>query len=212
MEEYMTLENITGLVTAVASAIAAIAAAVATILSSRTVTIMRKQHEENIKLSAKSAESTIFMNCLSQYLEIMSKEARSIQENQMSYAYDSQRALIDLVWFEFNLWERNLITDNAFYAWMTARRRSYNSDKPDLKFEDKEDTWPVYLTNYATQNIVQHDEKRFLVVSYKRVWDYLVSIGYYPEGDEYLQIMRNIHLNDLKIEEILRNAKKEPIL
>jgi hypothetical protein len=151
------------------------------------------------------------MNCLSQYLEIMIEEARSIQENQMSYAYDAQRALIDLVWFEFNLWERNLITDNAFYAWMTARRRSYNSDRPDLKFE--EDTWPVHLTNYATQNIiVQSGEKRFLVVSYKRVWDYLVSIGYYPEGDEYLQFMRNIHSNDHKIEEILRNAKKEPVL
>jgi hypothetical protein len=44
----MTLENVTGLVTAVASAIAAIAAAVATILSLITVTIMRKQHQENI--------------------------------------------------------------------------------------------------------------------------------------------------------------------
>jgi hypothetical protein len=199
----MSLQTIAEVALAVATTAAACAAAVAARASQETVKIMEKQHNESIKqakdyndasldLATEGTKSRVFLECLGQYLSIMSKEARAIQDNEMAYAYDSQRALIDLVWFEFHLWRKGHVDDENFYAWMDTRRRSYSGGQPELKFN--KDGRPEYMTTYAIANHDANDDT--VVVSYKRVWDHVESTHYYPSEDKYLQLMKQIHDKD----------------
>lgn len=200
----MNIDMIINIVATVGTAIAAISAAIAARNSSSTLDLMEAQHDQIIESTKEKAKSEILLKCLDNYLNIMSKESRAIQDNQMSHAYDAQRSLIDLLWFEFQLWQKGHIDDDHFEAWLEIRKKNYREDKPNLKFT--EDGLPGHFTNYRRINREEATGK--VIVSYRRVWDYLLNIGYYPDGDPFLTFLNAIHNPEKKVLHVLQEHKR----
>lgn len=157
-----------------------------------------------VYLTKKIAHDNLFHQCLERYIECMKLEAQAIQENKMTFAYCAQYNLIDLRWFEYRLWKEGSISDKEFSLWMCNASESYKSDKPDLRFSNS--VCPFNNNGYASNNT----EKGMVIVSYKRVWDYINNKDSKHEDQDYVDFITNIHEYDKKqISEFLKNEKRK---
>jgi hypothetical protein len=116
-------------------------------------------------------KADIILKCLNHYTDVQRTRSRAIRENNIEMARDHFREFIDLMWFEFQLWQKGLIDDGVIIAWTYARYKCYENNC--IKIGDQE-------------------------VSYRRVWEDLRSSGYYRQDDPFLTFYNLVHDGEYK--------------
>ena len=124
------------------------------------------------KAVSKSTTSSNLINCLNAYITIMRFRMKALENKSEQQCKDFYRELFDLHWTEFQLWRENLIPDHVMNAWLSVRRRNYNTDS--LEFE------------------TEMGQK--VSVTYEQVWRELKdAIEYFEPTDPFVQFMGKAH-------------------
>ena len=148
--------------------------------------------KEKILTSESQTEATIILRCLEIYLELCKNKTKAILEKNERLAEQYWQGLIDLHWTEYKLWEHEYIRDDVIAAWCYARNKDLDDD-------------------HAIR--IETDTNDPKLVKYSDVYNGLLSTGYYPYEDLFIDFMKRIH--DLKnptlnnILNILRQMRQE---
>jgi hypothetical protein len=181
MSSNLTFDS--SLILAVSAIITIIVTLIITILNFCGVLVMHRQGNI-LKVQAeamlKETKASVMQKCTETYIIIRRQRSKAIMKKSLELAKGYYREICDLHWSEFRLYSEGLIPHSVMKAWLDARARNYNNDK--IEFGD---------------NIVG-----LKTVTYAEVWNELLEIGYFSEGDPFIPFMNIVH--EGRIDDALR--------
>lgn len=117
-----------------------------------------------------------FFKCLEGYLKIMDYRSIAIKEKNFYSYLDYYRALFDLQWSEYQMWLRDTIPDGPYRVWLGLRYGQYCEESLEL--------------NDCVEGVAD-------TISYRLVWERLLSKNYFEEKDPFRAHMELVHEGNL---------------
>lgn len=134
------------------------------------------------KISRRNATRDTFFLCFGKYLDVMKTKSNAIKENKAELAEAYYRELFDLLWTEFNLFQRKLIEKETYKRWLSARYKEFVNNSPGIGVFDK--------------------------IKYKNEWEKLKEF-YFDKDDPFIEHMDAVHKGFLN--DAIKNVKKRKL-
>ncbi len=151
------------------------------IVGSIAAGIALNNHARSTRATIEHQKASIALQCLQRYLDISEYRTKAIIEGHQERAKQYWRALIDLVWAEFHLWEKEYVDDSYMYIWCKVRRFDFEKNR----------SVPVGTVN----------------IFYQEVWNELLAEDYFLPEDNFRAFLNRIHTSSEDINIILADYK-----
>lgn len=113
--------------------------------------------------------------CLDGYWKVMDYKAQADSDQTYEKLHHYYRALFDLQWSEFQIWQRRSLRSSIYREWLNQRHHDFTSD-------------------LVRKTIEQNSRE----ICYRLVWRELSENGYFHRSDPFITHLAKVHMGNVE--------------